>query len=252
MHIVLAISTAFTLWMMVDAIQKGIACRWAFVIMIPFGEFAYFFAVKIHDFKGGGAGPAHLVGGRSSWHIFQGFRAAPPTIDDLRYELEQSPCIENHMKLARALYDEGNHRETLVELEQILKLDDRDPETHYGMARCHLALSEFEPAERHFREVISLHRSYQDYAAWEDLANVLQQNGRGDEAVEVLRDLHRTCPRLDHGVQLAQLLFDRNQFEEASNELKRALRDYDHAPAHVQRTNKQQAHAAHRLLAQMT
>ena len=61
MHLAFMLSTAFSLWMLVDAVQRGLGAKWGWIIMIPFGEFAYFFAVKIHDFSPGSAGPARLV-----------------------------------------------------------------------------------------------------------------------------------------------------------------------------------------------
>ena len=41
--------SAFSLWMIVDAIRRGAAYYWYPVIALPFGEFVYFFVVKIHD-----------------------------------------------------------------------------------------------------------------------------------------------------------------------------------------------------------
>ena len=53
MHIVfLVISYAFSIWMLIDASKRGARHWWMIIILVPFGEFIYFFMVKIKDFKG--------------------------------------------------------------------------------------------------------------------------------------------------------------------------------------------------------
>ena len=53
MHIViLALSYAFSAWMVVDAFKRGAQSWWIVIIFVPFGEFIYFFVVKIKDFQG--------------------------------------------------------------------------------------------------------------------------------------------------------------------------------------------------------
>ena len=53
MYILLILSYAFSLWMLVDAYQRHAEHYWFLIILFPFGEWAYFFLVKVHDFKGG-------------------------------------------------------------------------------------------------------------------------------------------------------------------------------------------------------
>lgn len=47
------LSYAFSIWMLVDAYKRGESCLWWGVILFPFGEWIYFFVVKIHDFEFG-------------------------------------------------------------------------------------------------------------------------------------------------------------------------------------------------------
>lgn len=51
MHILLIISYTFSIWMVVDAYKRGAEHYWYLIIFFPFGEWIYFFLVKIHDFK---------------------------------------------------------------------------------------------------------------------------------------------------------------------------------------------------------
>jgi hypothetical protein len=53
MHIViLALSYAFSIWMVVDAFKRGAQSWWIVIIFVPFGEFVYFFVVKAKDYRG--------------------------------------------------------------------------------------------------------------------------------------------------------------------------------------------------------
>ena len=52
MHVFLILSYAFSIWMVVDAFKRGSEHYWYLIILFPFGEWVYFFLVKIHDFTG--------------------------------------------------------------------------------------------------------------------------------------------------------------------------------------------------------
>ncbi len=51
MPLILFLSYAFSIWMVVDAFKRGAEHYWYLIIFCPFGEWIYFFLVKIHDFK---------------------------------------------------------------------------------------------------------------------------------------------------------------------------------------------------------
>ena len=94
MHPLYVISSAFSLWMLYDASQRRVPYYWFCIICVPMGEFAYFFAVKIHDFDL----PSLRLGARG------------PSIEETRYRLEQNPCVANQMDLAEALALPGELR----------------------------------------------------------------------------------------------------------------------------------------------
>jgi len=48
-QVLFALQSAFSLWMLVDALQRRQERYWYFVVLMPFGELVYFFVVKIHD-----------------------------------------------------------------------------------------------------------------------------------------------------------------------------------------------------------
>jgi hypothetical protein len=51
MHILIVLSYAFSVWMIVDAYKRGADHYWYLIIFFPFGEWIYFFTVKLDDFK---------------------------------------------------------------------------------------------------------------------------------------------------------------------------------------------------------
>ena len=48
-HLLFALQTAFTLWMLVDAAQRGRFFPWYIIILCPFGEVAYYLAIKFPE-----------------------------------------------------------------------------------------------------------------------------------------------------------------------------------------------------------
>lgn len=50
MHIFLLASYAFSIWMLVDAYQRGAQGWWIVIILVPLGEWVYFFVVKFPDY----------------------------------------------------------------------------------------------------------------------------------------------------------------------------------------------------------
>lgn len=52
MRILLILSYAFSVWMLIDALKRDAKVYWLVIIFFPFGEWIYFFMVKIHDFIG--------------------------------------------------------------------------------------------------------------------------------------------------------------------------------------------------------
>ena len=102
------------------------------------------------------------------------------------------------MSLAQGLYDAADYGEAAEQLAEILRVDDSDEDAHYGLARCHLASGKRSEAEAELREVLRLKPGYADYLVWRELCELLEEQDRGDEAVDLLQELKRISPRLEH------------------------------------------------------
>src|SRR5437879_5359576 len=85
----LPLQIALSIWMLVDANRRGVDYYWFWIILAfqPFGAWAYFFAYKMRDFRGGSGSLGSLFQRRAS-------------LAELRYQAEHSPTMANHLALA--------------------------------------------------------------------------------------------------------------------------------------------------------
>jgi hypothetical protein len=217
------LQSAFMVWMLVDAIQRGAVYYWYFIIvgLPPFGPWIYFFSVKIHDYD---------------MRRFTALFHRPPSVEQLRYNLSENPCLENKILLAIGLYNSNAYDEAADLFGQVLKVDALDKEALYGLGLCKIKAGDFQGAVEYLKKVIDVDKAFRDYAPWADLAHALWMDGQKEETIIQLRELVETSPRTNHMTMLAHYLIQSDRKEEARTVLKKALEDYAHAPRFVKRT----------------
>jgi hypothetical protein len=236
MSALLALQLGFKIWMVVDSIQRlGVGSWWPyFIFFFPFGSWIYFFVEKL---------PTVNLQAPS-------FRR-PPSIEALRYVFQDSPSVENEVRLAAALYDAGEIAEAREHYAAIAVRDDAYLRAHYGLGLTAMAREDWAEAVASFQRVIELERGYADWRVWLDLADAQRRGGDPPAAIESLRQLQRTRPRMDHSLELARALDINDQKAEAREALERALQDYEHAPSHVKRSTRRWAREAGALLGEL-
>ena len=241
LRVLFFLQTAFSLWMLVDALRRGAAYHWYLVIMLPFGEWIYFFMVKIHD-------------PQFEWarQLYARLTTRKVTVEELRFQADQSPSFTSKITLAPGLYDRGSYREAADLFAEALRLDGESRDALYGQALAHSALGEYPAAARGFQQVIELDPSYRDYAAYGDLAHALSEDGRLSEAHDLLERLVTASPRLRHRVMLAHYLLRDQRNDEAAEQLRTGLHEYDHAPRYVKRRQRIWARRARQMLKQVS
>ncbi|MEM7410031.1 MAG: tetratricopeptide repeat protein [Myxococcota bacterium] len=224
----------FKLWMLVDAIQRGVGCIWySLIFFVPGGAIAYFVTEKAPNLGWGSA---------ASW-----FQRPVPTAA-LEHAYRENPCVANEGHLAARLHDEGEFDRARELYERLLRRDPDSLRGHYGLGLCRRGLGRDAEAVDAFREVLARDRAYAQYAVWLDLADALGVLERTEERIEALRELVRANPRLDHTVALSTALIDAGRESEARAELSRGLDDFNHAPRHVRRLARPAAKQASKLL----
>jgi hypothetical protein len=239
-RVLYGLQSLFSMWMMVDAMQRGAARYWYPIIFLPFGPFVYFFMVKIHD--------REL---QSLRKFFASWSKPKVTLDYLRFKVAETPSLANKLALAQGLFDAQLHEEAARDFERVLASDGENKEALYGLALCQLEAGDYPRAIETLGELVELKPSYREYAAWPRLAYALRRAGQPDDALALLAELVRKAPRISHRVLYARYLCDAERHEQAREQLQLALREHEHAPRFQQRQDAAAASAARSLLSEM-
>ena len=236
MLVLTLLQAVFTIWMLVDAVQRRPEIYWYVIVFMPFGPLVYFLAIKIHDYD--------LTWLRRFWSP----SIAPPSIEALRNELRRTPSYANRLRLANALHDAGRYEEAAKSFEIILENRPDEPEALHGLGRCRIELGNAESAIEPLVMLTSKHRTFRDYAGCLDLADAYAKSGRDDDAVTVLQDVVKATSRAQHRLALARQLVALSRVEEAQVELMHALEDHAHAPDFAKKRDRIVAREAQALL----
>ncbi len=228
------LQAAFTIWMLVDAYQRGAEIFWYWIILcIPgIGAWAYFFAVK--------AGDHQLLNLANLFH-----RRVP--LDELRYQAEHVPTLTSHLALAERLIEMKEHTEAMQHLESARKREPEHPQVLYLLALCYTETENPAQAVPLLEKVIERDRRWSDYMAWRLLIRVRKLGNESSSALESARDLARIAPTLQHRCLLAELLLDEGKHDEAYELLEQSLEEHRYAPSLSRRRNRPWASQARRL-----
>ena len=240
-RLLLGLQSLFTVWMVVDAIQRRAERYWyAVIVFVPFGSIVYFFMVKVHD-------PQF----RGLREFFANFGKPKATLEFLSHQAAESPSLANKLALAQGLFDARMYEEAGRGFEQVLMADDENKDALYGLALCRLEHKDLAGAVAPLEALIEIKPSYREYAAYPRLAYVLQRSEQGGAALTLLAELVRKSPRVTHRLIYARYLRDAQKLDEARLQLELALREHEHAPRYQQRQDSAAARNARALLAEL-
>lgn len=232
--------SAFSLWMLVDAVQRGAARYWYPIILLPFGEVAYFVSVKVHD--------PEFRAWRQVWNRLFNPKV---TLEGLRYQATETPSFANKLALAQGLFDASLYEEATDAFQALLERDAENKDALYGFAMCKLEVEDYPNAIEALRCLIEIKPSFRDYEGFSHLAGALRETERMDDALVLLEDLVRKAPRLSHRFLYAQYLGYNQQRDKAREQLELGLTAYAHAPRFQQRQERAAATSARAMLAQI-
>jgi hypothetical protein len=230
---------AFTIWMLVDAYQRGVEGFWYWIILLfqPIGAWGYFFAIKLRTLRLGRLRSA----GTGTWE-----RKLP--LDELRHRVERAPTVANRLALAERLMEKGAHAEAIPHLEAILAIEPEYGAALHALARCRLVTGAAEEAVAPLEKLLRHDRRWGNYRAWSTLIEVHQARGQPVAALTACRELEKYQPTLENKCQLAEHLLDNARPAEAVQLLDQALSDYQYTPWGVRMRNWRWAREARRLL----
>lgn len=205
----------FSFWMVVDAIRRSAELYWYFVILlVPFGigAFIYFFAVKMRDFD-----LRRATAGR----------APNQPLAVLRQRVDHAPSPQNRLALADALCETEAFREAGQLYQGVLDESANDKAALLGLARTCFGMGRTAEAIEWYERLLELDREYANYSAALEYAEALWQDGRKQDAVELLEAVARLTGRPNHKVAHAHYLMESGQMAAARPVLEEVLREFE-------------------------
>jgi hypothetical protein len=233
----LVLQAAFTIWMLVDANRRGVEGSWfAFILLVqPIGAWAYFFVHKMKDFRDASRWLADL------FHL-------RPSLDELRYRLNQSPTPANRMALGERLVEDGQYAEALPHLQAVLQREPDHCLFLFLLAFTQRSLGQPEQARAPLEKLIARHPGWKDYKGWHQLVAVCQESGDQPGALDRCRELARIAPTLENKCLLASLLNKVGEPLEARKVVEQGLIDYRYLTGVSRRRDRRWVSKAKQLL----
>lgn len=221
------IQAVMTIWMLIDAYQRGADGFWFFIILLfqPLGPWAYLLMVKVRAGAGMPFGEWKLLEKRVS-------------LEELRYRVQKSPTQANYAALAEELVARGEYQDAIPHLQNVLA---REPEycpALYGLAKCHFELGRPAEAIPPLRGVLAEDERWSNYRAWLLQMAALEATGDLKAALDANRELARKSPTTHHLYLLAERLHAAGQLDEAKRVLEQLLEEYHYASRQTRRTQQ--------------
>jgi len=223
--------------MVIDAARKGASCIWfSIIIVVPCGEWIYFFAEKIHD-------PEFLPLRRAWERLIQ----RRTSLKELRYRYSVSPTPVNTKELALRLVEEELENEALPLIDELQKREPTDKEARYLRAVIYRKQSKVCEATELLQMLVSEDPTFKNNRASEQLVEVNLAGGLPHNAVTEARELCKRSGRVTHALILARALHASKEYDASLRAIDHALADYAHSPHFYRRIEKGAARAARKF-----
>lgn len=233
------IAQIMTVWMLVDALRRKADRQWFFIIVLPFGEWFYFFSVKWKD-------PS-----MAKYRNFFSGKGRPPSLDQLARDAHRTPSARNRVRHAQGLYDARRYAEAEPIFTAVLERDPQHKDALYGAGLCRIETGDLRGAIQAFNALIAQDPSFADYAAHLELCDLLWKTGGRAEAIEETEKLLKRSPRARHRVTLAHYLIEDDKPNHARLVLREAIEEHQAGNKYERKRDKQWITQAHRMLANL-
>ncbi len=241
MHVLFAaLQSLFSLWMLIDAVRNQHPVYWRLVVLIPFGEWAYFFAIYLpHN----GIHPLSDLKklGRSVVRI-------PIDVGEAESVAQETPSPENNLRLAQAYLEDGQHGRAVDLYDAYVHRHPLEIEPRFRLAGGLLLLERTDEALPHLERIVELDRTWHEFEATFELARAYNMLDRPADAEALLTRIAKGSQRLAPTIELAAHLASVGDKTAATIELKRALKTYERSPEFIRNQDYYQAKRARKLL----
>lgn len=232
------IAQIMTVWMLVDALRRKADRQWYVIILLPFGEWFYFFSVKWKD-------PSMAKFRR----MFGGGPKAPG-LAELKRDAHRTPSARNRLRLAQGLHDRGSYAEAEAVFSQILEREADHKDALHGAGLCRAELGDLRGAIEALGALVAQDPSFADYAPYLEFCHLLWQTGGHADAIIETEKLVRRSPRARHRVTLAHYLFEDDKPAHARRVLREAIEDHGAGNQYERKRDKKWIAEARRMLEQ--
>lgn len=238
MHILGVLLAVFKAWMLIDAMKRYGSCRcsyWPIICWIPFGDWAYFFIVKIKDpeFK-------RLIQAKEK----------PKSSTDLEMAIENlPPTFAGKLALAQSYYREGKFESARNIARDLVALEPEDSKPSLLLACSSAELKDYDGAKKILEKFLQKNLSIHDYEIAAELVKVYCAMGDRNSAVELLKKIVKESSQLQFSLQLAKLLKEKGEEAEAKAVLRKSLIEIDLQPPHIKKREAKQVAQINKILA---
>jgi hypothetical protein len=204
-----------TVWMLIDASRRDIHPYWFWIILAiqPIGAWAYFLVYKVKDFSSGAGWLGNLFTRR-------------PSLEELRYRVEQAPTVARRLELAERLIETEEYEEAETHFKSVLQHEPEHGAALLALAECYRQTERPAEAEPLLLKLVAQRPNWRDYLAWHNLIDTYQAMGNHPEAVAQSRKLAQVVPTLENKCRLTRCLVEAGNVPEARQVIERALDDY--------------------------
>jgi hypothetical protein len=177
-------------------------------------------------------------------------KAMDPTADLRKYENEARVTgnVAAKQRYAEELSRQGRHEEAIVQFKQALTgLYEHDPNLMLGIARAQFGKGDPSGARATLDDLIRLNPDFKSADGHLLYARSLEAEGNTAKAIEEYRVLAGSYPGAEAAVRYAQLLESQGRGDEARKVARDLLEQARIAPAHYRKAQKSWLDAAQRL-----
>ncbi len=222
MSVILILGYGFTIWMAVEAVRRGQASGWLWLILVfgPIGAAVYFFSEYVdRPLLGWRGGPGR--------HVSAG---------DLRVAEAEVHRLDNAaswLAYASALRARKQYPRAVEAAQKAADRDASSVDTQYELAQALVAAGRGREALAPLQRVIAKNRSYDSEAALFTFGKIQLDSGNLDEARAALEEVGSRSSRPEFLYELAKALAQSGRRDEAARVLQRIINEAELVPPYL-------------------
>ena len=227
MGVIFVLGSAFTIWMAVEAVRRGQASGWLWIILLfgPVGAAVYFFSEYIDR-------PL------TAWTGGQGRNVSARELRLAEAEVHRLDNAVTWLGYASALRARKQYSQAVEAARNAVERDASSPDAHYELAQALIAAGRGAEALGSLQQVIATDRSFDSEAALFALGKIHLASGDLETAREELEEVAGRSSRPEYLYELAVVFGKLGCREDAARVLHRIISEAELVPPYLKRSVK--------------